>query len=491
MSPLSQLLAQPPIGSIILARPCSELSSYVFTGQVPPLELIMRAIKTLALAILRGHLYDRVAIANAKGIVHSFSRKVEVMTCEEIQRRYPFLLEKAHLLILKKTETLPKDFAKEANFERTVNASTIGNYFFNRPLSTIADFLKSHTFNQLSLDQIEPEKKDKKRKLEHIFKEGSPEEFINFKVTFFDFYQKWVKKNYPFDIAVENKNIKLARYLAKTEDMDEINHLTSDYTKRTPLQKALALGDLETIRILKDRGVKINALDREGNNMMHYAALSGNVDVVNLVSNWKYLEGYRKAYHHISIPEVFWAAQSGNYNCFLSMLANTPSLIPLQTPRPPGPWENQASVLYASNNALNPLKHHSVHGTILHYAVKGGNWRIIRYLIENGVDPLKGNDIYEYPIHIAANQGDLAIVQYLWPICKAKGMKIDDCPENGTLLYRAIENGQNLELVKYLVAEGASITGQKSLKQVLDLIQDSHYPNLEIKNYILNLRKQK
>lgn len=486
-------LAHPPVGTIILARPLSELYATVSNKKLPALELIIRAIKTLALAIFRGHFYDRLALSNNLGILNSFTGKAEILTCEEMQKKYPYLLENAHVLILKQPVRSPDTFGRIGDFANgIVDAYTLGKCLFNNRLMTSRDLLKSEAFNHQAFIQLKPTDDDLRRKLTFILKEGSLEELNRFKADYPVVYQTWRERQLMdqltvLDVAISYRNVKLARSLAQTEE--KINNIIDDYHYTTPLQRALVLGDPVVIETLVSRGASLSVLDHGGNNMMHYAALSGKIELVKLVSTWNYLEGYSKGYSHISIPEVFWAAKSGNLGCVRFMLSNPPNPLPMQTPRAEGPWDKQYPGMYRTNDHLEPLKHVSVRGTILHYAAEGGNVDTVPYLVEQGVNPLVSNQTFEYPIHIAAAKGNLELVEYLWFICKAKGMNIDDLPDNGTLLSRAVKEGNNLALVEYLIKQGASLNCKNCFgEDVLSLINEANYSNLEIKNYILSLK---
>lgn len=493
--PTLPLLAQPPLGAVILAKPVKELFACISHKKMPSLELIIRVIKTLVLAIFRGHLHDRVCISNGQKILISYKGKVLALTCEELQKKFPYMLEKARLLVLTDPTYLPANFAINDKLAYRIEASTVGNFLFNRPGFKIRDLLFSPEFdrsNYRSIMQDLPTESDVVRKLYFILKEGSPEEFISLKEKYSEEHPVWFDANVVFRRATKCKNVSMARHLAKNEVLD---HRQGEVLHATPLQNALALGDLETIHILLEKGATKNSLDGMGHNMMHYAARSGKIEIVKLVSSWDYLEGYERSYRHVSVPEAFWAAKSGNLECLKYMLDNPPSTLPLEMSVQPAsvllhPNSSTRIIVkpFSSNGETDPLKHTSESGSILHYAVKKRNAKeVVEYLVlVRSVNPLTQNSSNEYPIHIAASKGDLETVDYLWPLCKARGMKIDDFPEHGTLLHRAIEAG-NLDLVKYLVREGASLKIKNCYSQnAIDIVKDSEYPHWEIREYILN-----
>jgi ankyrin repeat protein len=60
--------------------------------------------------------------------------------------------------------------------------------------------------------------------------------------------------------------------------------------------------------------------------------------------------------------------------------------------------------------------------TSLHYACKGQNLEIVKFIIQNGVDILVYEENGQTPLHIAAAHGRTHIVEYL---IKEKKMKVD------------------------------------------------------------------
>lgn len=119
------------ISGVILARPLSELWSHVKTlwhvakaikilavkffqsgfavgirsfkdeiGHVrlPSWQLLGRAIKTLALALFRWHLYDKTLFVYGWNIIHSLEGRIKISDKDAIKQAYPFMLENAHYL---------------------------------------------------------------------------------------------------------------------------------------------------------------------------------------------------------------------------------------------------------------------------------------------------------------------------------------------------------------------------------------------------------
>jgi len=335
-------------------------------------------------------------------------------------------------------------------------------------------------------------------RLPDIFKYATPNEFNQFKNSNQDLYNKWYEKSCnlpgnPLTTALKLKNIALARFFVDTGvicSREALNYSAMDDI--TPLQLAVQTGDISIIKKLKDLGADFRVKDSYcDTNMMHFAALSGSIEVVELVRTWPYLEGFTGRHSSI-VPEAFWAAQSGNIECLLHLLKNPPDTRPLTIPRTPCWWENlhgeDCSWMFYSNGETDPLKFHCEEGTILHYAAKGGSITIASYLVnECKVPLLLRNHFAAYAIHIAASKGDVEMVKFLWPLYKKSGMGIDDLDANGTLLFRAVRTG-SLPLTQFLVNEGASkFKGNACGKytSVSEIVNYPEYKFKEIKNYIM------
>lgn len=334
-------------------------------------------------------------------------------------------------------------------------------------------------------------------RLPTIFKQATVAQFIQFRDNNKDIYNVWYERWHdlsgsPLTSTLEVKNVALARFFVDTgvscSTEEELNSRRYD---RTPLQLAVIMGDIPIIKKLKERGADFHIKDSyTETNMMHFAALSGSIEVVELVRTWPYLEKFTGRHSSI-VPEVFYAAKSGKIECLIHMLNNPPDTRPLTMPRSPCWWEDSygenLSWMFRSNVELDALKFHCEQGSILHYAVEGGNITVVTYLTKECKVPLLlQNQFGEYAIHKAAAEGDVDMVKFLWPLYKEAGMKIDDLDINGTLLFRAVRIG-SLPLTKFLVEQGASKhQGSKCARfiSVLEWVSESRYKFKDITTYI-------
>ena len=300
--------------------------------------------------------------------------------------------------------------------------------------------------------------------------------------------------NEPLISALKVKNVALALFFLDTDPScsteEKLNPFGND---RTPLQLAVATGDISIVKKLKDLGADFRIKDSYcSTNMMHFAALSGSIEMVEFVRTWPYLEKF-EARHASIVPEAFWAAQSGNIECLMHLLKNPPDTKPLTIPRTPCWWEEQhpdGSGVFFSNGALDPLQFHCERGSILHYGVQSRSIPMVAYLTQECKVPLRLKHGFDaYAIHDAVSNNDLEMVEFLWPLYKVDGMGIDDLDTNGTLLFRAARMG-SFPLVRFLVKEGASKRNGShcyGFTSVLEMVNDFEYKFQIITVYINSL----
>ena len=159
--------------SIIVARPLKELWYHVKNRELPSLELIIRSIKAVALAIFKWHFCDRVALTSQdrNRILHSIHGKFEELETSDFNKKYTFMsmtgfklvynssMKDSHKLEKKhpsREEKIPDshDFVKVADFKdyKEITPQTICEYFrnfhgikltSNEKGNTISDLFKS------------------------------------------------------------------------------------------------------------------------------------------------------------------------------------------------------------------------------------------------------------------------------------------------------------------------------------------------------------
>lgn len=86
-----------------------------------------------------------------------------------------------------------------------------------------------------------------------------------------------------------NKNEKEHEFaihcLIKNLEKDEINSFDEKW-KKTPLHMAVIVENIEAVWELCERGADSDIRDGKGSTALHYAILTGNVDILRILEKW-------------------------------------------------------------------------------------------------------------------------------------------------------------------------------------------------------------
>lgn len=121
---------------------------------------------------------------------------------------------------------------------------------------------------------------------------------------------------------------------------------------------------------------------------------------------------------------------------------------------------DKAAALLIERGAHMHIKTNVDLNTPLHVCCQNGNLTLIKLLVSKGAEINLENQFGNTPVHAACLKGDLACVSFLLD----NGSTVDSVNHlKSTPLHFACYNDkQNLELVKYLMSRGASITAEDS-----------------------------
>lgn len=197
------------------------------------------------------------------------------------------------------------------------------------------------------------------------------------------------------------------------------------------LMAAGSLKDLSLVDYFVSEGADVNATDRDGNGLFHYASLTGNVDLLkSLVAKYK----ISYAPNPKTNENAFHFATRARLN------ANSPSPVGLYT--------------YLESLGLDPTTVTRSGDNVLHnLVVRTDDVSLIKYFVDKGVYPNQVNEDRNTPLINASARGSLDKVSYLASLSNA----IDHQNKDGqSALTRAIKYNK-LEVAEMLVKEGADV----------------------------------
>ena len=178
----------------------------------------------------------------------------------------------------------------------------------------------------------------------------------------------------------------------KSDDID-LEYLSSD--RCNVLHYAAMTGDLDRVKLLLEKGADVNLADKYDRTPLHFAASSDNLELV------KYL-----------------VEQGADVNA----------------------KDNEES-------------------SVLHEAAFSRNLELVKYLVEQGADINAKDDEGSSILHRAAHSGSLELVQWLIQ----QGFDVNTKRNDGhSILHEAVFS-RNLELVQWLVEQGADINAKTDI----------------------------
>ncbi len=235
------------------------------------------------------------------------------------------------------------------------------------------------------------------------------------------------------DLNVKDHDGATALWYAREHGHEEIVELLQKHGAKeiapppgALLRRAAEEGDIEKLKSLIEKGVDVNAKDKEGYTAIYDAAARGHKDVVELLIN----KGAE-----INIHVDIEAKNSGLWT-------------PLQT----AVRHNQASVVeLLISKGANVNTKDKWGFSPLHTAAKHNYNGVAEHLIEKGADLNARNQWDQTPLHIAAKRDNKLVAELLI----AKGADINARGiDNETALHRAVGGGHT-DVTRLLLANGA------------------------------------
>ena len=196
------------------------------------------------------------------------------------------------------------------------------------------------------------------------------------------------------------------------------------------LMAAGGLKDLSLVDYFVAEGADVHATDKDGNGLFHYAAVTGNAQLLkDLVAKYNISYAANKktnqnAFHFAANARLNKDSQPLALYAYLESLGLDPTMV----------TTSGANVLHSLVNRTNDVS-------------------LIKYFVDKGVYPNQVNESRNTPLLIAAARGSLDEVSYLASVSNAINHQNK---EGHTALTRAMKYNQ-MDVVEMLVKEGADL----------------------------------
>lgn len=309
-----------------------------------------------------------------------------------------------------------------------------------------------------------------------------------------------------------------AAMLGKREELQTLIRYNKfkNEDEKTILLYTAAFGDVETIKLLEDKGINLNCKDSLGNTPFLIASKYGRIDIVKYLfdNNAQQLQKGLLVSIENDQEEVakfliesgaslkpiddgdnrqdalYEAAEAGNVSMIELILSNG---YPLDSEH-----DNLAFAVATQNIQLEAAQYLLDKGAdvecegdttylpALIDACLFGNLEVIKFLVKNGVD-INGGNIKGDPIGTAAEYGNTSTVAYL--INNGADInavpEYEDCPKDSSALMKAAHSGY-LDIVKLLVENGADLEYQnETADNVTVIISAAKRGSLHILEYLI------
>ena len=295
-------------------------------------------------------------------------------------------------------------------------------------------------------------------------------------------------------IACERENLEIIKCLLPKSSVD-IN-LRYGRSKNTLLHKASEKGTLEIVKYLLENhaDIDVNLLNDDGDSAVSIACNKGNFELVKLLGQ-KLGVDVNFCYGRRQNTLLQYASENGTLKIVKYLLENHAdidvdlrndygvSAVSIACER--GHLEIFKLLWRKSRVDVN-LRYGWSENTLLHFASKGGNLKMVKYLLDNhaDIDVNLLNNFGESAVSIACEKGNFEIVKLL---LQKSGVDVNfrNCRRKVTPLQYASEKG-NLKIEKYFLENQADID--------VDLLNDDgdsavskacERGNLEIVNFLL------
>jgi ankyrin repeat protein len=176
---------------------------------------------------------------------------------------------------------------------------------------------------------------------------------------------------------------------ADPESVKNINESDDSLGEKcTAMHYAAQSGEVDIVKALLDRGAKIDIQDNDKALPLHYAVLNGYLDIVELLLDKGDPANDLHVRYTYSSPALYLAVNSGRLD-MVKLLADRGARIDVE-------------------------EAFGYKDSVLHLAAKRGHLEIVRYLVEEKYARLDGEDTYGLtPLYLAAKYNHKEVVAYL------------------------------------------------------------------------------
>ncbi|WP_265029750.1 ankyrin repeat domain-containing protein [Wolbachia endosymbiont (group A) of Philonthus cognatus] len=292
-----------------------------------------------------------------------------------------------------------------------------------------------------------------------------------------------------FHLIAESSNREVVdTILSKIEDSRKLNKVinTRSDDKKTPLHYAAQSGNEQVVKLLIEKKANVDTRDRVGNRPLHIAAKNGYLGIVKVLLDTNKVNVNAKTSPKYKFTPLHFAARNGHLEIVNALLDKGAEVhaetkykyTPLHLAAENGHFGVVSELL--KNDKVNIDAETERKLTPLHLAAKNGYLEVVEALLKKGAS-VNAQDTGNFtPLHLAALNGHSGIVKLLID----KGARVDAQTTKGnTPLHLAAEN-DHVKVVEELITRNTDIIDVENEegKKASDLAIKRD--NLEVKDYI-------
>ncbi|XP_067653188.1 serine/threonine-protein phosphatase 6 regulatory ankyrin repeat subunit A-like [Haliotis asinina] len=244
--------------------------------------------------------------------------------------------------------------------------------------------------------------------------------------------------------ACRGGNVKIVNYIL-IQNIVDIN--AQNNGGETPVMLAANSGDREIFDILVRKGADLSVIDNNTDNILHWACRGGNVKIVNYILMQNIVDINCKGYEEIT--PVLIAAYHAKNEAFDILV------------------QKGADLSVIDENGDN----------ILHWACRGGNVKIVNYILMQNIVDINGKGDEEMtPVMLAAHHGKREVFDILFK----QGADLSVIDGNGDNILHWACRGGNVEIVNYILMQNIVDINGKGSKEMTPVMLAAYHGKREV-----------